>query len=225
MKTFFSYDRWHGTGTANDLARRMQKNSEGTLDPKKSTMSIATNMQRRIWDLPPSLTEHCPGILRLCYGLPVMLKNNTATELCATNGAEGTVVGWDAGKVGTIDILRTVFVLLKDPPRSIQLPGLPPNVIPVSSCTTTVRCLLPSGCTAIISRTQIPILPDFAMMDFGSQGRTRPNNPVDIRDCRSHQSIYTILSRSSSLEGTVILFDFDESYITSGMDDDLRREF
>jgi hypothetical protein len=48
------------------------------------------------------MTEHIPGVLQLCIGTPVMLRNNDAAELCITKGLEGIVVGWDAslGKHG-----------------------------------------------------------------------------------------------------------------------------
>ncbi|KAJ7907713.1 hypothetical protein B0H13DRAFT_1618208, partial [Mycena leptocephala] len=34
------------------------------------------------------------GKLSLCVGMPVMIKNNDATELCITKGQDGTVAGW-----------------------------------------------------------------------------------------------------------------------------------
>ncbi|KAI0337017.1 hypothetical protein BDW22DRAFT_1410109 [Trametopsis cervina] len=63
------------------------------------------------------------------------------------------------------------------------------------------------------------------MTDYASQGRTRKYNVVDIHNCRSHQSIYTCLSRGSSLDGTLITQDFQDKHMTGGLSGYLRQEF
>ncbi len=134
-----------------------------------------------------------------------------------TNGAEAKVVNWIAymqsdGK----QILKTVFVELLNPPSEIQLPNLPPNVVPISPELKTIVCSLPDGTQMKINRTQVPIIPNFAMTDYCSQGRTRPFNVVHLNNCRSHQSYYTCLSRSATDEGTLIIKGFNERMITGG---------
>ena len=66
-------------------------------------------------------------------GMPVMLRNNDATECCMTKGAEGTVAGWQAsiGKQGK-PMLDTLFVKLSNPPKLVQIEGLPLNVVPIT---------------------------------------------------------------------------------------------
>ncbi|EPS96741.1 hypothetical protein FOMPIDRAFT_1129763, partial [Fomitopsis schrenkii] len=63
------------------------------------------------------------------------------------------------------------------------------------------------------------------MTDFGSQGRTRSYNPCHLTNCRTHQSLYTCLSRSSSYDGTLIIGSLDQSKITGGKIGSLWREF
>ena len=64
------------------------------------------------------------------------------------------------------------------------------------------------------------------MTDYASQGRTRPVNIVDLLHCKDHQSVYTCLSRASTLKGTVILRMPDISKITKGLKSGyLRGEF
>ncbi|KLO03914.1 hypothetical protein SCHPADRAFT_807182, partial [Schizopora paradoxa] len=65
------------------------------------------------------------------------------------------------------------------------------------------------------------------MSDYASQGRTRPDNVIDLQNCKTHQSYYTVLSRSASAEGTVIMQGFDASKIqnTNQMSGYLRQEF
>ena len=69
------------------------------------------------------------------------------------------------------------------------------------------------------------MLPNFAMTDFGSQGRTRVWNVCDLNLCRSHQSVYTCLSCGSTLEGTIIVQPFNADKLTGGIAGSLRQEF
>jgi len=63
----------------------------------------------------------------------LIIRNNDATELCITKGQEGFVVGWQASK-GPFGkkVLDTLFVELDRPSKSVQIPGLPENVVPLS---------------------------------------------------------------------------------------------
>ncbi|TFK57944.1 hypothetical protein BDN72DRAFT_738809, partial [Pluteus cervinus] len=58
-----------------------------------------------------------------------------------------------------------------------------------------------------------------------SQGKTRPYNPVHLEKSRTHQHIYTALSRGCSADGTLILGDIAADKITGGVDGALRQEF
>lgn len=195
------------------------------LKSSKTSNLVPIKYQRELWKLPPTLTNQMASVLDLCVGMPVILKLNEATELCATNGAEATVVNWHAelNPHGT-RTLKTLFVKLNNPPRTMKLEGLPENIIPLSPCGKQTHCNMKER-TVTVTRTQVSVLPNFAMSDFSAQGRTRPWNPVDLRYCRGHQSVYTCLSRSSTLEGTLILFPFNTEKITKGATGDLRREY
>ena len=74
-------------------------------------------------------------------------------------------------------------------------------------------------------RQQVNVLPNFAMTDYASQGKTWPYNVVNLSHCKNFQSIYTCLSRSSSTAGTIILQGFNSSKITRGLSGHLRQEF
>jgi hypothetical protein len=88
-----------------------------------------------------------------------------------------------------------------------------------------MSCKLPDGSKVSISRSQVEVLPNFAMTDFASQGKTRLKNPVDLNNCRSHQAYHTALSHSSSAKGIVILQGFDPKKITGRASGALRQEF
>ncbi|KDR64882.1 hypothetical protein GALMADRAFT_34264, partial [Galerina marginata CBS 339.88] len=158
-----------------------------------------------LWNMRYSMTETVPGKLSLCFGMPVMIRNNDATELCITRGQEAHVVGWQASKGAENHlVLDVLFVKLDSPAKTIQLKGLPQNVVPLTRSSKSVLC---SGLKSPISinRSQVSVLPNFAMTDYASQGKTREYNVVNLNSCRSHMAYYTALSRGSTAEGTIIL--------------------
>ncbi|KAF8575670.1 hypothetical protein K439DRAFT_1302104, partial [Ramaria rubella] len=162
-----------------------------------------------------------------CIGMPVLIKKNIATECCVTNGAEATVVGWKINhkkhQDNIVPIAEVLFVKLTDPPRTICLEGLLDNVVPLTRTTTTIECHLPNGKIQSIMRDQIDVLPNVAMTDYASQGRTRPNNVIDLTGCDSHMSYYMCLSRSSTVNGTVIMQGFKPEVIQGGAPGWLRQ--
>src|SRR5215471_17481586 len=122
-------------------------------------------------------------------------------------------------------VLDALFVKLKNPPSTVQFSGLPENVVPITPFSHPARCVLPDDTVICINRSQVSVLPNFGMTDYASQGKTRPNNPVDLQNCSSHQSMYTCLSRSSTAAGTIIVQGFHASKITGGCTGYLRQEF
>ncbi|PBK87472.1 hypothetical protein ARMGADRAFT_855659, partial [Armillaria gallica] len=168
-----------------------------------------------------------PGKLSLCIGLPVMIRRNTATELGITKGQEGTVYGWQSRKGSKGQrVLDTLFVTLVNPPSPVQFEGLPLNVVPLGLTKNRVCVNLPNNRRTMITREQVEVLPNFAMTDYASQGKTRPFNVVDLHKCKTHQSLYTCLSRSASAAGTIILQGLSEglkSKITKGASGALRQ--
>ena len=194
---------------------------------KEPTLSGLTREdQDALWESYPHMSDHVPGKLSLCVGMPVMIRNNKATELCVTKGQEAIVAGWDAcdGPSGH-QILETLFVQLINPPKDVQLADLPMNVIPLTKLRSSIKCKAKSDQSLQIRCQQIPILLNFAMTDYASQGKTRVTNVVDLGHCRDHQSYYTALSRSSSAAGTALIQDFAERKITNGISGWLRQEF
>ncbi|KAF5373940.1 hypothetical protein D9758_000888 [Tetrapyrgos nigripes] len=186
---------------------------------KATKHQIDEHVQQLLWkQLPSSNNIQIPGTLSLCKGLPVMIRFNGATELCITKGQEGTVHGWQArkGKCGQL-VLDVLYVKLEKPPTNVQFKDLPLNVVPITPNTRHINCKLPDDRIIQISRTQVEVLPNFAMTDFASQGKTRDPNVADIYNSRDFRAIYTALSRSSTASGTMILQGFNVSHITGGI--------
>ncbi|HXP51396.1 MAG TPA: AAA family ATPase, partial [Bacteroidia bacterium] len=83
---FYSIDKWASTGNSS------KKKNHSKILHVSST--ISPHVQNIIWDLYHAATDNFAGKLSLCIGMPVMIRNNDATELCITKGQEGFVVGW-----------------------------------------------------------------------------------------------------------------------------------
>ncbi len=124
-------------------------------------------------------------------------------------------------------VLTVLFLKLKNPPKNVKLEGLPENVVPLKRNGETIVCAMPNGKHTKVFREQISVLLNFGMSDYSSQGRTRPNNVIDLQNCKTHQSFYTALSRSASAEGTIIVQGFEQSKIQNAgnLSGHLRQEF
>lgn len=219
IHTFYSVDKWTSRKSS-------KKTRQQPVDPLRVSDNLPPILQERLWELPPANTEHRPGKLMLCLGLPILIKYNEATECGVTNGAEAIVVGWKSKPISeNRKGLEVVFAMLTSPPNPIKLDGLPENVVPIMAQTQAITCQMRYDKEYRISRGQVPILPNFAMTDFSSQGRTRLYNVVDLQNCNTHQSIYTCLSRSASAKNTLIIQGFDSQRITGGLSGYLRQEF
>lgn len=226
LTSFYSIDRWKNP----EESRRKKGNGnpkKKLIDPVRKTNVLSPPLQKILWEQPhASSDKHVPGKLTLCVGMPIMIRNNDATECCITKGAEATVVSWQSVKGPEEQtVLDTLFVKLTNPPKNVKINGLPDNVVPLTRHTTATMCSLPNDDEISLSRDQVLVLPNFAMTDYACQGRTRPDNVADLNSCRSHQSYYTCLSRSATADGTIIVQGFDPKVITGGASGYLRQEF
>lgn len=221
LHVFYSVDTWAPLQSEGGRAKRKTRTQEA--DPNRESDIIQPHLQERFWNLIPKCSENHAGKLYLCVGMPVMIKHNYATECSVTNGAEGIVTGWQAFPHPLYkdkQALSVLFVRLTSAPTPVQLEGLPENVVPIKYFGRTIN-----GKEVSIYRMQPPVLLNFAMTDFASQGCTRPNNVCDLQNSRTHQSMYIALSRGSTYEGTVIVQPFDGTKLTGGVSGYLRQEF
>ncbi|PBK59984.1 hypothetical protein ARMSODRAFT_898636 [Armillaria solidipes] len=148
-------------------------------------MHISDYLQGLLWEAMPLANDKLlPPVLYLCKGMPVMIRLNSATELCITKGQEGVVYGWKdiIGSRGK-RVLEVLFVSLTTPPTEVRIPGLLTNVIPLMQKSITVSCSLPDDTIIKVSCSQVHVLPNFSMTDFSSQGKTRVYNLIDLNNC------------------------------------------
>ncbi|PBK82720.1 hypothetical protein ARMGADRAFT_946059, partial [Armillaria gallica] len=105
-------------------------------------------------------------------------------------------------------VLETLFVRLSNPPRDVKFKELPMNIVPLTRTPSAILCSLPADSSISINQSQIEIIPNFTMTNYCLQGKTHHMNPVDLMNCRSHQSYCTALSHSATAEGTLLLPNF-----------------
>ena len=89
LTDFYSDDELGEDVDPSTLSSVRNKNKNSIPITKKQ---LSPDMQDVLWNLRHSASDHIPGKLSLCIGLPVMIQNNDATELCITKGQEGHVV-------------------------------------------------------------------------------------------------------------------------------------
>ncbi|KNZ77670.1 hypothetical protein J132_04489, partial [Termitomyces sp. J132] len=146
----------------------------------KGKTKLSKQVQNALWDQAPlSMSGLVAGKLLLCMGLPIIIKNNVATELCITNGQEGFVYGWidGTGAAGQC-ILETLFILLDKPPQTVQLKGLPINVVSITQTNVHMKCRLPTDDIIYISQYQVEVLVNYTITDYSSQEKPDHITPL-----------------------------------------------
>ncbi|KAE9395679.1 hypothetical protein BT96DRAFT_825964 [Gymnopus androsaceus JB14] len=146
LHEFYAVDTW---GQLDDPGKTARKQRGKGSNRKQKEMS--ETMQNILWKIRPGCTKSIPGILKLCIGIPVMLKFNQATELCMTNGQQGHVAGWTSTKNEKgQEVLEVVFVKLHKPASDIQIPGLEKNVVPVTRKDFKIKVKCPASAKTVL---------------------------------------------------------------------------
>ena len=71
----------------------------------------------------------------------------------------------------------------------------------------------------------MPIEPGFAMTVHKAQGQTMGCVIIDLMGCFGTELPYVMVSRAMSLDGLIVLQDFDMKQISKQRSEDLRKEF
>ncbi|KIK54047.1 hypothetical protein GYMLUDRAFT_177878 [Collybiopsis luxurians FD-317 M1] len=213
------------TDTISTASEECQVKSSAKCKANSRVNTMSTDLQQVMWDLPASSHEnHAAPVLSLCLGLPVIICYNVATELNITKGQQATVYMWHASKAdhGKL-VLDVLFVLLENPPSPVILEGLLHNVVPLLPRKNAGYVVLPNDRKIYISRTQVDVLPQFAMTAYASQGHTMDKVTVMLNSLCDHHAYYTALSRGRSVVNTTMLQGFDPKVITGRASSSLRH--
>ena len=166
------------------------------------------------------------GRLPLVLGMPILITQNFDVEGGIVNGTYGIVkrIRYTADADGKRTLISCVVKVadLNDD----AMPHLNSCEVPVLKDTVDITFQHPHKAkgTITIRRTQVPIIPAFAMTAHRAQGQTLPNVIVDLQSCQGSESPYVMLSRVTSLQGLLILRPFARNKISCNMSQDLRDE-
>ena len=171
-------------------------------------------------------TEQRLGILPLCKGMPVMLTHNYVVSDGIVNGCIGRLekINYTTDNNGRRHahscIIQTESV------TDNALPHLSSHQIVALEEETSLTFTHPhSNKTCRFQRTQLPIVPAFALTGHKSQGKTIPSAIVDLESCLSTEAVYVMLSRVKTSENLRILWPFSKTKISTRLSEDLRKEF
>jgi hypothetical protein len=165
------------------------------------------------------------GKIPLVIGMPVMISQNFDVPGGVVNGCSGTLksVRYRVDAKGRRHAISCVIEAPDTSPGIIS--GLPDHHVVALEDTVSIEFKhYHSKHTRMIRRTQIPVLPAFAMTAHKSQGKTLEQTVVNLRQCRGTESPYVMISRVTSLDGLLILNSFKKDRITCRQSEEVRNE-
>jgi ATP-dependent exoDNAse (exonuclease V) alpha subunit len=157
--------------------------------------------------------------------MPVMITQNFDVDGGIVNGSKGTLkrIRFYVDAQGNRHLTSCV-VHVEDVSEQ-PLPNLPPKDVPILSDTVQLQFTHPhSKRSCTIRRTQVPIVPAFAMTAHKAQGQSLSNVIIDLQSCNGTEAPYVMVSRATSLEAILILRPFDWSKICCRQSQDTRQE-
>jgi hypothetical protein len=170
-------------------------------------------------------TEQRAGLLPLVIGMPVMISSNFDVPNGVVNGCIGILkeVRYSTDVCGHRHAHACVVSLPSS--NATPLHNLQTGETPILEDTCLMTFTNPhSRKKCSIRRTQLPIVPAFALTAHKSQGKTLPAAIVDIQSCRGTESVYVMLSRVTSIDRLRILRPFNIKKIQCRPSEDSRKE-
>lgn len=170
-------------------------------------------------------TKQRLGQIPLVLGMPVIISQNFDVEAGVVNGCIGTLkkIRYRLDSLGR---RHAISCVVHAPNTDGEcLPNLPKQYVVALEDTQDIELRHPFSLKNVkIKRTQVPIVPAFAMTAYKAQGQTLSNAIVDLASCSGTESPYVMISRVKSLDGLLILRPFSENKITCRRSEDARRE-
>ncbi|KAJ7881840.1 hypothetical protein B0H13DRAFT_2235519 [Mycena leptocephala] len=154
--------------------------------------SVPDEMQKRLWKVRSKLTKDSLGELPLVIGMRVIITENIAIKASVVNGSEGIVreIKYEEDKEGN-RFLKCVYVTIEG--AEVRAHGIESDWIPIFPVSTSFEYRSSEGAKYTITRSQVPLLPAYAFVDYKVQGRSMTRVNIDLRECRSLQSLYVML--------------------------------
>ena len=163
--------------------------------------------------------------LPLALGMPVMITTNIDLAGGIVNGTIGTVRAIDYTTLPNGDRILNHCIVHIPSARAAPMNGLGDHEFPILPDTITVRYQGSKSKQSLsFKRTQLPLIPAFAMTAHKSQGQTLDKAIVDLANCHGTEAPYVMVSRVRRLNDLLILRPFPMGKIKCRMSEDTRRE-
>ena len=196
------------------------------IDTHKRAVVRDTDLIEKLEAQHSGQTKHRHRRIPLVVGMPVAINQNFDVAAGVVNGSYGTLrrIRYFTDREGR----RYLKSCIVEIPGSddVVVPHLPKHHFPIMPDTTELKFEHGKShkrCT--IRRKQVPIEPGFAVTVYKAQGQTMNQVIVDLSGCTGTEPPYVMVSRATSLDGLVVLRDFDARQITKRRSEDLRKEF
>jgi hypothetical protein len=204
-------------------------------------------LRRFLLTLPDNKTEGLIGYLPIVPNMPIVVTHNIATELHISNGSMGrliNVVYEDKETINNNDgirapsfpwntfyIRRPLYALVELPQSNLESPlnGLESTIVPImpeikqikvdlkSYLSASQKRLLQNKTTITITRSQLPIIPAYAMTTHKSQGKTLTHGIIDLVPPPYAKpdlaQVYVPITRFTSLDKLAILRPFPRTVL------------
>jgi hypothetical protein len=182
-------------------------------------------LEAQLMALDSGKTNSRLGHIPLVIGMPVMITQNFDVPGGVVNGCHGTLVSvrYQLGNDGRRYAISCV-VHAPDTTLGI-MPELPDYHVVSMRDSVNISLKHPhTGSTLTVKRTQVPIMPGFAMTAYKAQGKTLDACVVNFTGCFGTEPPYVMVSRATSLEALIILTPFPISKISCHESQDVREE-
>jgi hypothetical protein len=194
-------------------------------DTHGNTTITDHDLQQHLYKLSSGQTNQRLGRIPLAIGMPIIITQNFDVQGGIVNGTSGILksIRYRLDNKGN---RHAISCVIESPNiTGERLPYLNAHEAVALEDTIDMTFIHPHSqkkCT--IKRTQLPIVPAFAMTAHKSQGQTLNRVIVDLESCRGTEAPYVMISRVTSLSGLLILRPFTKNKIQCHQSEDLRKE-
>ncbi|CAD6923108.1 unnamed protein product [Tilletia controversa] len=194
-----------------------QKNLTTSHAIDKSSVSMDSALRRTLLSYNGQSQKRKIGAARLplYIGMPIVYRGRNASIcLGVTNGAFGSVAGWDVSTDKWGHKVATGAVIRFDEEAQWSLTGLQPGCLPVYPATTSFSFKDEDDVKHSISRRQLPLQPRFAMTVHSAQGMTSKGG-VAVELSNGGFEAYVSASRCTRREDVFLLKAVDLRQLNS----------
>jgi len=165
-------------------------------DKHKGKTVKDSDLRNKLWSYHSGKTEQRLGMMPLCKGMPVMITQNYDVENGIVNGCIGILekINYIVDDEGNRH--ATSCIILAPKTSGPSLPHLKQHEVVVLTDETALTFTHPhSHVRSSFRRTQLPIMPAFALTAHKSQGNTLESAILDLESCLNTEAAYVMLSR------------------------------